>query len=89
VYHERIANDGMKAYREERRIYRDERLRKVGDLDAVLREPSNRIVCFTVIERRGLERSRLVVFGDDVNDAGMIAMANLRIAAAGVSDKHA
>jgi Cof subfamily protein (haloacid dehalogenase superfamily) len=131
VFYREIANEGMAAYFAERVAFKDERLRRVGDLAAAL---DGGTVCLTVIERgerldpvhaslsaafgdqvvltsydyryfpgwkfftvhdrratkdqaiaalrkaRGLEEAELVVFGDDVNDLGMMRAADRPIA---------
>jgi 5-amino-6-(5-phospho-D-ribitylamino)uracil phosphatase len=51
VYYECAANDGMRAYVEERRVYRDERLRRTADLASALADPGSRVISFTVIDR--------------------------------------
>jgi len=133
VFYREIANEGMAAYFAERVAFKDERLRRVDDLAAVL---DGGTVCLTVIERgerlgpvhaalaaafgdrlvltsydyryfpgwkfftvhdrkatkdqaiaalrksRGLEQAELVVFGDDVNDVGMLRAADRSIAMA-------
>jgi 5-amino-6-(5-phospho-D-ribitylamino)uracil phosphatase len=50
VYFRDAVNDGMRAYMEERRVYRDERLRHAADLGQVVSDPANRLVGFTVID---------------------------------------
>ncbi len=50
VYVDSAKNDGMAAYLEERRAYKDERLRWTDDLGGVLRVRANRLVGFTVID---------------------------------------
>jgi Cof subfamily protein (haloacid dehalogenase superfamily) len=50
VYYDTAENKGMVAYLEERRVYRDERLRQTQDLGSVLSDPRNRLVGFTVID---------------------------------------
>ncbi len=50
VYYDKAENDGMRAYLEERRVYRDERLRRSADLAGVVGDPANRLVGFTVID---------------------------------------
>jgi Cof subfamily protein (haloacid dehalogenase superfamily) len=133
VFYREIANEGMAAYFAERVAFKDERLRRVDDLAAIL---DGGTVCLTVIERaerldpvhaslaaafgdqlvltsydyryfpgwkfftahdrratkdqaiaalrkaRGLEEAKLVVFGDDVNDVGMMRAADRPIAMA-------
>ena len=133
VFYREIANEGMAAYFAERVAFKDERLRRVDDLAAVL---DGGTICLTVVERgerlapvhaslaaafgdrlvltsydyryfpgwkfftahdrkatkdqaiaalrksRGLEQAELVVFGDDVNDIGMLRAADRPIAMA-------
>jgi Cof subfamily protein (haloacid dehalogenase superfamily) len=50
VYYDTAENDGMRAYLEERRVYRDERLRRTDDLKGVVTDPGSRLVGFTVID---------------------------------------
>jgi len=55
LFHTAAENDGAKAYLRERRTLRDDRLRKVDELEPALR---HQVVCFTLIDRE--ERLRVL-----------------------------
>ncbi len=65
VYYRDASTPGMSAYMEERRAYRDDRLRYTEDLTAAVNGPANRILSLTVIE----PSARALVMRDRITES--------------------